>query len=151
MIGFSRKIKPELIRLDAVTACQLRCPVCPTALGKIANTIGTGFLRFGDFKKLVDDNPWVRDIDLSNWGELFLNSDLLSIIRYAYEKHVTLRADNGVNLNTVSDELLEALVRYRFHSLSCSIDGASQDTYAVYRRGGEFFARDRAHQANQSA
>jgi MoaA/NifB/PqqE/SkfB family radical SAM enzyme len=136
--SLGRKITPRRIRLEAATVCQLKCPVCSTTTGKIKNNIGAGFLRFEDFKELVDENPWVCDVELSNWGEIFLNPDLLNIIEYAYGKHVSLRADNGVNFNTASDELLEALVKYRFRSMTCSIDGASQETYAIYRRRGNF-------------
>ena len=138
MRALAQTIKPARVRLETSTACQLKCPACSTALGKIGNNIGTGFLRFGDFKKLGDHNPWVRAIELSNWGEMFLNPDLLTIIQYAYQKRVVLRADNGVNLNTASEEQLEALVRHRFHSMTCSIDGASQETYVLYRKRGNF-------------
>ena len=131
-------ITPRSIRLEASTACQLQCPLCSTGKGEIAKTIGTGVLRFHDFKKLVDANPWVRDIELSSRGEIFLNKELLSIIRYAHQRHVALRADGGVNFNTVSDEVLEALVKYQFRSMKCAIDGASQETYRKYRKGGDF-------------
>jgi len=131
-------VKPISIRIDASTVCQLRCPSCPTAAGEIHKNIGSGFLKFEDFKKIIDDNIWIRDIELSNWGEIFLNPDLLKIIKYAHEKNVILRADNGVNLNTVSDEVLEGLVKYRFNSMTCSIDGVSQETYSIYRRNGDF-------------
>lgn len=130
--------RPRRIRLEAATVCQLRCPVCPTTTGSIGKNLGSGFLRFEAFKKLVDDNPRVCDIELSNWGEIFLNPDLMKIITYADEQNVILRANNGVNLNTVNEELLEGLVKYRFHSMTCSIDGASQETYALYRKQGNF-------------
>lgn len=129
-------IKPIKIRLDASTLCQLECPLCPRdALGE---NIGFGFLKFDDFKNVLDSNPWVSDIELSNYGEIFLNPDLLEIIMYAYSKNVTLHADNGVNLNTASDEVLEALVKYKFRSLKCSIDGVDQETYSIYRKSGNF-------------
>ena len=35
---------------------------------------------------MVDSNPLVRHIELSSWGEVFLNRDLLKIAEYAYEK-----------------------------------------------------------------
>ena len=132
------KIKPSHIRLEAATVCQLRCPSCPTTAGAIGRQIGAGFLRYEDFKKIVDENPWIADIELSNWGEIFLNPDLLNIMRYAHEHHVRLSAENGVNFNTVRDDMLEALVRYRVHRITCSIDGASQETYALYRKQGRF-------------
>lgn len=126
------------LRVDAATVCQLRCPSCPTAKGKMREFVGDGYLRFGDFKQLIDANPWVRSVELSNWGELFLNPDLLHILRYAYEKDVALTAFNGANLNTVRESVLEGLAQYRFREITCSIDGASEETYAIYRRRGSF-------------
>ncbi len=126
------------IRLDASTACQLKCPGCPTASGEVGKSIGTGFLKFEDFKKLVDDNPFLSRIELSNWGEIFLNKDLVEILAYAYKRDVALTVYNGANLNHVTDEVLEALVKYRLRVLSCSLDGASQETYSQYRMNGNF-------------
>ncbi|KYC39418.1 radical SAM protein [Scytonema hofmannii PCC 7110] len=131
-------IKPKKIRLDAATVCQLNCPSCPTAQGEIKKTLRGGFLKFEDFKRLVDENPWLSHIELSNWGEIFLNADILKILEYSYQKNVSLSASNGVNLNTVSEEVLEGLVKYKFRKMSCSIDGASQETYEIYRRRGNF-------------
>jgi MoaA/NifB/PqqE/SkfB family radical SAM enzyme len=59
-------------------------------------------------------------------------------MKYADEHDVILTADNGTNLNTVSDEVLEGLVKYRFRSICCSIDGASNDTFPIYRVNGRF-------------
>ncbi|MCA9395293.1 MAG: cupin domain-containing protein [Candidatus Omnitrophica bacterium] len=126
------------IRLEAATACQLKCPACPTASGKTGERLGVGFLKFADFKRVVDANPQLSHIELSNWGEIFLNKDLPAILKYAYQKNVGLTAANGANLNTVSEEVLEALVKYRFRALTCSVDGASPQTYAIYRVKGDF-------------
>lgn len=125
----SRFLRPRSIRLEAATVCQLKCPSCPTASGEIGRTLRSGFLKFENFKKIVDENPWVAEIELSNWGEILLNPDLVKIMAYAWKRSVNLRAENGVNLNTAPDEVLEGLVRYRFHSMNCSIDGASVETY----------------------
>jgi len=134
--SFYQVVKPASVRIEASTICQLSCPSCPNAAGEIHKNIGAGFLKYEDFKKIIDDNEWIRDVELSNWGEIFLNPDLLKIIKYAHEKTVILRADNGANLNRASDEVLEALVKYRFNSMACSIDGASQETYSTYRKKG---------------
>ena len=131
-------IRPHKIRLEASTACQLNCPSCPTAAGEVNKQLGTGFLAFEDFKRLIDQNPGITSIELSNWGEIFLNKDLVRILEYAYQKHVSIQAINGANLNHVSEDVLEALVRYKMRVLTCSIDGAGQETYAIYRRNGNY-------------
>jgi MoaA/NifB/PqqE/SkfB family radical SAM enzyme len=130
--------RPFRVSLDASTICQLKCPSCPTATGAVAAGIGAGSLSLHNFSRFVREHPWVTDIELSNWGEILLNRELPKILEYAYEHAVTVRAANGVNLNSASDAVLESLVKYRLRRLSCSIDGASQRTYSLYRRNGRY-------------
>lgn len=133
-----KEVKPRKIRLEASSVCQLRCPSCPNTSGAMQPTIGKGFLKPDDFQNLVDDNPWIREIELSNYGEMFLNPDLLEIIEYAHARQVLLRANNGVNLNYVHEEVLAGLVKCSFRSMTCSLDGASNRTYSRYRVNGDF-------------
>jgi hypothetical protein len=97
-----------------------------------------GYLKFADFVKFLEMNPFVQSIELSNSGEIFLNPDLQKIIVYAHQKDVELTACIGVNFNTVSDEMLETLVKEQFREITISIDGASQEIYSKYRRKGNF-------------
>jgi len=131
-------IEPKSICIDASTVCQLKCQSCPTANGETGKSLGSGFLKFKDFKIIVDDNPEIFDIELSNWGEVFLNKELLQIIKYAYINGIRLTAENGTNMNNVAEDIPEALVRYKFRKVTCSLDGASQETYSMYRVNGDF-------------
>jgi MoaA/NifB/PqqE/SkfB family radical SAM enzyme len=45
---------------------------------------------------------------------------------------------NGANLNHVREEVIEGLVKYAAAAITCSIDGASPETYRKYRVGGDF-------------
>lgn len=129
--------RPPRIRVEAATACQLRCPSCPTTQGKIARGIGTGFLAPADFRRLLEGAPWVRQVELSNWGEIFLNPHLEELLAIGDACGVALTADNGANFNRVTEAQLQALVRHRLRSMKVSIDGATPETYARYRRGGD--------------
>lgn len=130
------------IKLEASSACQLRCPSCATVAPKgksvFEKTVGKGFLKFDDFKKIIDANPWIKTVEISNWGEIFLNPELQQIIEYGNKKRVLLAANNGVNLNRISEEQIECLVKNKFKHLTVSIDGASNETYQIYRKGGNF-------------
>lgn len=128
---------PTTVRIDASTFCQLRCLDCPTHLPN-AMTIGKGNLKYSDFKIFIENNRYVQTIELSNFGEIFLNPELVNIIEYAFQQNVSLKADNGVNFNTVTDEMLEALVKFKFKSMVISIDGTSQKTYSQYRVNGDY-------------
>jgi MoaA/NifB/PqqE/SkfB family radical SAM enzyme/quercetin dioxygenase-like cupin family protein len=131
-------LHPRYVRLDASTLCQLKCPSCPTATGTTGKRLGVGYLKFEDFKKFVRQNPHVAHIELSNWGEVFLNKDLIKILKYAYRHNVCLYIANGANLNHVTEDVAHALVKYKLRRITCSIDGASQETYVQYRIKGDF-------------
>ncbi len=131
-----KNFKPQKIQLETSTACQLNCPLCPTADKSIHKHLGLGKLSFENFKNLINKNKFIKEIELSNYGEIFLNKDLEKMLEYAFTKKIILRADNGVNLNSVQDSTLEAIAKYKFRSITCSIDGAIQETYSQYRRNG---------------
>lgn len=135
---FPLTVLPQRIRLEASSACQLRCPSCPTTSGAARPVLGRGSLKFSDFKLLVDANPWVKRIELSNYGEIFVNPQLKQIMAYAHRQGVVLSCENGANLNDVKEAVLEAVVQYGLRGIVCSIDGASQETYETYRVRGNF-------------
>jgi hypothetical protein len=97
-----------------------------------------GHLDPASFRSLLDANPHLTDVELSNYGEMFLNPKLSDLLRIAFERGVIVHADNGVNLNHASAETLESLVKHRVRSMTVSIDGASAETYPLYRRKGDF-------------
>jgi MoaA/NifB/PqqE/SkfB family radical SAM enzyme len=132
------EIKPSRLRIEASSFCQLRCPSCPTTAGTINPVVGNGFLRFDNFRALIDDNPSITAIELSNYGEALLNPDLVAMLQYAQQRSVAVNFHNGVNLNNCRDGVLEALVKYQVQEVTCSLDGASQDTYHLYRVRGHF-------------
>lgn len=123
------------IRIDASNICQLRCILCWQS-GKDNKAVKSSYLKFADFKNFIDKHPTFKNIEISDNGEIFLNPELKSIIEYAYAKKINLTARNGVNLNTVSEEMLECLVRCKFRVMLVSIDGATDQIYRIYRRGG---------------
>jgi len=131
-------LKPEILTIEGNASCQLRCPTCPTTSTGYPPVVGNGYLKFEDFKNLLSANRHIKEVNLESRGELFLNPDVLPIIECGFRKNVSMTNTSGVNLNNVHDEVLEGLVRYRFKHLLCSIDGASQEIYRMYRVGGDF-------------
>ncbi|MBN1126364.1 MAG: radical SAM protein [Sedimentisphaerales bacterium] len=125
------------IRMDASTVCQLRCPCCIHATGE-KEKITYGFLRFENFKWFLDTYPEFRRVELSGWGEIFLNPEIDDIIAYAYNKGVHLTATAGSNFNSVQPETLENIVKYQFRHITVALDGATSEVYRIYRQGGDF-------------
>src|SRR4030095_9011737 len=79
--------------------CAVR-PVRPRS-GRSIRQSAAAFSDCMIFRKLLDEHPSVTAVELSNYGEIFLNPELLEILALAHERKVVLTAGNGVNLNHV--------------------------------------------------
>ena len=128
----SGELIPSYIKVEACSLCQLNCKSCYMRLNK-NHTIGNDYLRFDNFKQLIDDNPEIKGIELSNWGEVFLNPELKKILEYAHSRDVDITLGGGVNFNTVDSDMLETLVKSQVKFINISIDGTSQEVYSQYR------------------
>lgn len=131
------KIMPRRIVLDVCTLCQLNCVTCPLRVYNYG-TVKPGYIRAAKFKQLLDNNEFIKGIEIANNGEAFLNPEIKEILECAYERQVDITVYNGTNFNTVSEEVLDAIVRTKVKGMTISLDGASQETYSIYRRNGNF-------------
>lgn len=129
---------PTKISVEPGNICNISCPLCPTNDRNEAH-VPKGLMPFDDFKIIFDKiRPFVKTLDLFNWGEPFLNKDIGKMIKYAKERKPSIRLFIDSNLNKISDEQVDDLVRYGLDVLKISCDGASQEVYGKYRRGGDF-------------
>ncbi|MBU0958230.1 MAG: glycosyltransferase [Nanoarchaeota archaeon] len=128
----------EKIRIDISTICQLKCPQCPTGIRYKENkTIGQGFMKLKEFKKIIENNPQVKEIELASWGEVFLNPDIEKIIKYSTSKKITLSIRIGTNLNNIKESTIKLITKLgNPKDITVSIDGATNSTYKIYRKNG---------------
>ena len=127
---------PSKISIETGNICNLACPLCPTADRE--QVVEKGMLSFEDFKVIFDKmKPFVKTIDLFSWGEPFLNKDIGAMIKYAKEKKPSLRIFIDSNFNRVTDDQIDAVARYGLNVLKVSCDGATQEVYEKYRKGGK--------------
>jgi MoaA/NifB/PqqE/SkfB family radical SAM enzyme len=124
------------LTIDACSTCQLKCERCPVTTMGYKNTIGSGFLTFDKFADVILKDPEIRSVDFDNFGELFLNPDLPRIMKFARRSNIRLQCGSGVNGNFISEDALWGLVNHKFAFLSFSLDGATQETYEIYRKRG---------------
>ena len=130
---------PKFVRIEACSKCQLNCVECYMRKNsqQVENGQKFGVLKFEDYKKFIDEND-IEQVELSNNGEIFLNPELDKIIKYSYEKGINLVANCGVNLNYLPVGMAEILVKYNFKQIIVAIDGATPETYSIYRVNGDF-------------
>jgi len=98
--------------------------------------MGWGRLKFDDFRRLIDSHPGIRRVYFHCFGEVFINKDIPPMLDYGAERGIRFTFSSA-NFNHVSDAVLERLVRHRVEKIMVAIDGATPESYAIYRRKGD--------------
>jgi radical SAM protein with 4Fe4S-binding SPASM domain len=125
---------PYRYRIEAISVCNLHCPLCPTGTGALAQSRGE--MALSDFQRIVDSiAPYAYRLDLFNLGEPFLHKDIFAMIRYARSKGIAVRF--STNLNHFDARMAEETVASGLDELIVAIDGADQEVYQKYRIGGK--------------
>lgn len=127
---------PIQVNIEVSSICNLRCPVCPTGAGTLKRT--KPLMSYEDLKKIIDEIKWFTGkVYLHNYGEPFLNKDLLKMIKYAKDAglHVKL-STNGEFFH--SREFAKNFVKSGVDYLFVSVDGKDQETHEKYRIGSDF-------------
>lgn len=128
------KSLPVIITIEPCNICNLSCPGCVTG-ANCPGSIPPAMLTLGQFKYIFDQiKDYVFNISLYKWGEPFLNKDIFLIIG-----HATLnRCGTTIhtNFNIFDESMAEQAVKSKLTHIYLSIDGAAQETYEKYRRGG---------------
>ena len=68
------------LRIETSSVCQLKCSKCPQDDGNMG-IIGKGYLSLENFEKFIKKYSSFKTIEISNWGEVFLNPDLSGILK----------------------------------------------------------------------
>jgi len=125
---------PWAISIEPTTSCNLRCPECPSGLRQF--TRPTGSLDLDTFRSIIDPlNRHLIYLTLYFQGEPLLNRHFPEMVRYA--KKQRLFVSSSTNANLLDDETARKIVESGLDHLIVSMDGTDQETYALYRKGGE--------------
>ncbi len=125
---------PMTISLEPTTACNLRCPECPSGLR--AFTRPTGNLKEDFFRKTIDElHKDLIYLIFYFQGEPYINPKFLDMVRHAHEKGIyTITSTNAHFLN---DDNARKTIESKLDRLIISIDGTTQETYESYRKEGK--------------
>jgi len=95
-------------------------------------------MRAREFAGIIDQvRGYVNSVLLWNYGEPFLNRDLLDMIRYAAAAGIRVRTSTNGEFFT-TEAFCRDLVESGLHSLIVCLDGADQETLSRFRRGSDF-------------
>lgn len=125
---------PITVSIEPTTACNLRCPECPSGLRTFTRPVG--HLQPDFFRNTIES--LYRDLTYLIFyfqGEPFIHPQFLEMVRYASQKGLyTITSTNGHFLN---DDHARKTIESGLDRLIISIDGATQDVYEQYRVGGK--------------
>jgi radical SAM protein with 4Fe4S-binding SPASM domain len=128
---------PMTVSFEPTTACNLRCPECPSGLRSF--TRATGNLKSDFFRSTIDElHERLLYLIFYFQGEPYINPEFLDMVAYAQQKGIyTITSTNGHFLH---DENAKKTILSGLDRLIISVDGTTQETYENYRVGGNLEA-----------
>jgi pyruvate-formate lyase-activating enzyme len=129
--------RPFQLMLDPVNNCHLSCPGClHTSNPAFAGTFDWpgGRLADADYDRFLDEHgPLAFGLVLYNWGEPLLDKRTPELVRRAKRHHLHVCLSTNFSVRFDADALVGSGLNFLFLSL----DGATQETYEKFRRGGD--------------
>ena len=124
---------PKTVIFETVLGCNLRCPECAVG-GKIVKR-KYGQMSLAQYHVLIEKvRPYVEYLYLHLWGEPMLNKDIFQMLRHA---SAFTKTNISTNANLLDARMARDLIESGVSDIIVSIDGITQDTYAIYRRRGQ--------------
>ncbi|MEM6829203.1 MAG: radical SAM/SPASM domain-containing protein [Bacteroidota bacterium] len=125
---------PISIAIEPTTACNLKCPECPSGLRSF--TRPTGKLSTDLFRQVIEEVcGHLAYLTFYFQGEPYLNPKFLEMVKIASRKNIY--TTTSTNAHFLSDENAKRTIESGLNRLIISIDGSSQETYASYRKEGK--------------
>lgn len=126
--------RPVKLVIEASNVCNLECPGCFTGVGE--NGRVRSHISFDLFKQTLDEQASrLCQVEFYNWGEPLLNKSIYRMIEEAHKRGLSTLISTNFSL-PYDEARADALVKSGLQSLTVSCDGATQEVYEQYRRGG---------------
>lgn len=130
--GFNTPL-PWALSIEPNNSCNLKCISCPVGNNSLLRT--TGFMDIELYKDIISQTrKHLIYLNLYFQGESLLHPKIGEMIEIAHKNNIyTCISTNGQLLSKNIDKI----VGTGLDKLIISIDGLNEDTYQVYRKGGE--------------
>lgn len=129
--------RPYKMKIESTNICNTKCQLCPTGVGMEGRDKGK--MDTAKFKRLVDRFRWhLFVLDLSMWGDPLIVPHINEMVRYAHDKGIWTYLSSNLHAYKIGRGQGEALIKSGLDMLTCSLHGASQETFAIYQPGKSF-------------
>jgi len=131
---------PSRLYIECTAACNISCAhACCAPETGITRTRQAGMLDFDLFTRVVDEaGPSLVRIDFFNYGEAFLHKRAVEMCEYIKKTFPHIYLYTSTNGLAFGEEQVRRLVHSGIDEVTFSIDGATPESYAAYRRRGDF-------------
>ena len=125
---------PITASIEPTTACNLKCPQCPSGLRSFSRP--TGKLDIDLYQNMLDQlGSQLWYLTLYFQGEPYLNPQFTDIVALANKKNIYTSTSS--NAHFLDDDNARETVESGLNNLIISVDGLSQETYEKYRVSGK--------------
>ncbi len=127
--------KPMAFAIEPTSICNLKCPECPTGANLLKRPRGIISLTHY-IEALKQLAPELFYLNLYIQGEPLMHPDFGQLVEEA--RKYKLYTSTSTNGHFMSKALAKQLVDGRLTRIIFSVDGTSQESYGLYRVGGDF-------------
>lgn len=125
---------PIAVSIEPTTACNLKCPQCPSGLRQF--TRPTGNLKPEMNQRILDGlGKNLQYINYYFQGEPFINPNFLELVKEARKRNIYVLT--STNAHFISEKTANEIIDSGLSEIIISIDGATQETYENYRIEGD--------------
>lgn len=125
---------PFSISVEPTTACNLRCPECPSGLRAFSRD--TGNLKADFFRKIIEElGNQLFYLTFYFQGEPYINPAFLEMVHFAHQKGIYTAT--STNAHFLNDKNAKATIESGLDRLIISVDGTTQEVYEAYRKEGD--------------
>jgi radical SAM protein with 4Fe4S-binding SPASM domain len=129
----SISVMPVAVGIEISGLCNLHCPECSCGSGIM--TRKGGLMDIDMYKKIILElRPYLYHINLFFQGEPMLHPQFFEFLDESVEINITV----STNGHYLSEENSLKLARSGLNKIIISLDGMDEETYSMYRQGGEF-------------
>jgi hypothetical protein len=131
---------PSRLYIECTAACNISCSqACCAPETGITRTRNAGMLDFDLFRRVVDEaGASLGRVDFFNYGETFLHKRAIEMCEYIKSRYPHIYLYTSTNGLAFHEAGARRLVRSGIDEVTFSIDGATPETYAIYRQRGDF-------------
>ncbi len=124
---------PKEIEIEITTHCHLKCIFCEHTFWKDQEQ---KHLTFRDFKKIIEQFPKLKFINLTGEGTCFLNPDFFNMIEELKKKDVFVMFVDSFDL--FNKDRIQRVVELGVERIEVSLDAATKDTYEKIKAGANW-------------